>query len=213
MTPRTLEGSSVLVLGSASPRRHDILRGLGVPIEVIAADVDESRAAGESPDAYLERIVGAKLAAVCERVSAAAKPQHAAVLVADTTVIIDGDVLGKPSDVADAERLLRRICGRTHVVKTRYAIATRQSWPSAASERTVETRVSLRAASDDELRRYAATREGLDKAGAYAAQGIGAFLVEHIEGSYTNVVGLPACEVVRDLQALSLLRDFPAAVP
>ena len=213
MTHRTLEGSSVLVLGSASPRRRDILRGLGVPIEVIAADVDESRGPGEPPDAYLERIVRAKLVAVCGRVIAAAEPHHVAVLVADTTVIIDGDVLGKPSDVADAERLLRQICGRTHVVKTRYAIATTESWPSAACERTVETQVSLRGASDDELKRYAATREGLDKAGAYAAQGIGAFLVERIEGSYTNVVGLPACEVVRDLQALRLLRDFPAAVP
>lgn len=213
MTRRTLEGSSVLVLGSASPRRRDILSGLGVPIEVLPADVDETRAHREAPDAYLERIVRAKLSAVCDLVRAAAKPEYAAVLVADTTVVIDGDVLGKPSDVRDAERLLRQICGRTHVVKTRYAVATSESWPSAACERTVETSVSLRRASDDEIRRYAATGEGLDKAGAYAAQGIGAFLVERIEGSYTNVVGLPACEVVHDLQALGLLRDFPAAAP
>ena len=213
MARRILEDGSVLVLGSASPRRRDILNGLGVPIDVLAADVDESHAAGETPDAYLERIVRAKLSAVCELVRAGANPQHAAVLVADTTVVIEGDVLGKPIDEADAERLLRRICGRTHVVKTRYAVAAGESWLSPARERTVETRVSLRRASDEEIRRYAATGEGLDKAGAYAAQGVGAFLVERIEGSYTNVVGLPACEVVSDLQALGLLRDFPAVVP
>jgi septum formation protein len=213
MTGRTLVNGALLVLGSASPRRRDILNGLGVPIEVIAADVDETRAPQEPPDAYLERIVRAKLEAVCATVLARARPQHAAVLVADTTVVIDGDVLGKPSDVADAERLLRQICGRTHVVKTRYAIACGGALPDPACERTVETRVTLRRASDGEVRRYAATREGLDKAGAYAAQGIGAFLVERIEGSYTNVVGLPACEVVSDLQALGLLREFPAAAP
>jgi septum formation protein len=160
----------------------------------------------------LQRIVRDKLSAVSRVLERSGRREHAAVLVADTTVVIDDDVLGKPDDVADAERLLRRICGRTHVVKTRYAIAFAGS-SSVECARTVETRVTLRAASDEEIRRYAATREGLDKAGAYAAQGIGAFLVERIEGSYTNVVGLPACEVVSDLQTLGLLRQFPAVAP
>ncbi|HMJ12616.1 MAG TPA: nucleoside triphosphate pyrophosphatase [Polyangiaceae bacterium] len=211
MSSRILSKSSVLVLGSASPRRRDILTGLGIPIVVMPADVDETRASAERPDAYLQRIVRDKLNAVMRAARAQSSSTFAGILVADTTVIIDEDVLGKPNDVADAERLLRQICGRTHVVKTRYAIATAMA--ESVCERTVETRVSLRRASDAEISRYAATGEGLDKAGAYAAQGIGAFLVERIEGSYTNVVGLPACEVVSDLQALGLLREFPALDP
>src|SRR4030095_14780036 len=98
--------------------------------------------------------------------------------------------------------------GRTHVVKTRYAIA-RAAQALPALERTVETRVSMRRASPQELRRYAAGGEGADKAGAYAAQGIGAFLIERISGSYTNVIGLPACEVVLDLCQAGLLAEFP----
>jgi septum formation protein len=128
--------------------------------------------------------------------------------VADTIVVLDGDVLGKPRDVADAEALLKRLSGRTHTVYTRYALAAADA-AEPALERTVASQVTLRAAEPEELARYAATREGLDKAGAYAVQGIGAFLVEAISGSYTNVVGLPVCEVVLDLKRLGLLAGFP----
>src|SRR5687768_8098514 len=116
MSSRILSKSSLLVLGSASPRRRDILNGLGIPIAIVPADVDETRAPAERPDTYLERIVRDKLNAVAEAVAAQRTASFAAILVADTTVIIDDDVLGKPSDLADAERLLRQICGRTHVV-------------------------------------------------------------------------------------------------
>jgi len=194
-----------LLLGSASPRRRDILQGLGLAVRVAPADIPEHLLLGEEPLGYVARIVQEKLAAVAARV----QPPYSGILVADTIVVIEGDVLGKPSDVADAARLLRRIAGKTHTVYTRYALSLPDAPALARSARTVATEVSLRAASDEELSRYAASGEGLDKAGAYAAQGLGAFLIERIVGSYSNVVGLPACEVVLDLRALGLLELFP----
>jgi septum formation protein len=194
-----------LVLGSASPRRRDILQGLGLSIRVAPADIPEEVTPGEEPLGYVTRIVQEKLAAVAVR----AEPAFSCILVADTIVVIDGDVLGKPVDTADAERLLQRIAGKTHTVYTRYALSLPEAPSVARVARTVATQVSLRAASARELSRYAASGEGLDKAGAYAAQGLGAFLIERIVGSYSNVVGLPACEVVVDLQALGLLELFP----
>jgi septum formation protein len=200
-----ISAETPLLLGSASPRRRDILQGLGLRIRVAPADIPEHVLAAEAPLAYISRIVQEKLAAVAAR----AEPPFAGVLVADTVVVIDGEVLGKPLDVADAERLLQRIAGRTHTVYTRYALSVASAPEIIRAARTVATEVSLRAASDQELARYAASGEGLDKAGAYAAQGLGAFLIERIVGSYSNVVGLPACEVVLDLRALGLLENFP----
>jgi septum formation protein len=193
-----------LILGSASPRRRDILSGLGIPITVLPADVDEGLAPTEAPLAYVERIVAAKLAAVVVR---SRQTVGAGLLVADTIVVLDGQVLGKPVDVADAERLLGRLAGREHRVHTRYALAAPDGETLAA--RTVTSDVRLRAAPAEVLAGYARTGEGLDKAGAYAVQGIGAFLVASINGSYSNVVGLPACEVVADLLATGLLERFP----
>jgi septum formation protein len=202
-----------LVLGSRSPRRSDILEGLGVPVLVYPADVDESQLPEEPPANYVRRVTEAKLEAVGSQLRR--DPRFAGraiggVLTADTTVVVDTDILGKPDDVDDALRLLGRIAGRCHRVLTCYAIATPLEPARPAVCRIVESRVYMRAANEDELRRYAQTGEGLDKAGAYAVQGIGAFLIERIDGSYSNVVGLPACEVVLDLQRLGLLGDFPA---
>lgn len=196
-----IDASRPLVLGSGSPRRREIISALGLPFEVLAADIDEEHRAGETPLAYLDRIAAEKLAAVRERLGV--RP-HGAILVADTTVVIDGDVLGKPADVDDAAGLFGRIAGRVHSVYTRYAIGL--PGESAASRaRTVETQVHIRAVDAAEIRAYAATGEGLDKAGAYAAQGIGSFFIERVVGSYSNVVGLPACEVLADLRALGLV--------
>jgi septum formation protein len=192
-----------LVLGSGSPRRREILTNLRIPIRVLPADVPEETRPGEEAQAYIERIVADKLAAVGVRAEGAG----AGILVADTIVVVDGDILGKPVDRADAERLLYRIVGRSHTVFTRYAIGAVDGALLVA--RTVKAEVRLRAASAAEIRAYAATGEGLDKAGAYAIQGIGAFLIESIDGSYTNVVGLPACEVVNDLLATGLIESFP----
>jgi len=200
-----ISAETPLVLGSASPRRRDILSGMGLPIRIEPADILEDVAHGEQPLDYVSRIVAEKLSAVAARVAA----PFSAILVADTTVVIDGQILGKPRDTADAANLLRRIVGRSHFVYTRYAISVADAPSVIRAAHTVATEVSLRAASEEEITRYAASGEGLDKAGAYAAQGLGAFLIERIVGSYSNVVGLPACEVVLDLRALGLLGHFP----
>ena len=209
-----------LLLGSGSPRRRDILTSLRVPFVVLAADIVEDVAPGEAPEAYLERVAAAKLDAIWARVGGAndgSLPSGgvAAILVADTTVVIDGAIVGKPADVADAVTTLSRLVGRTHDVFTRYLIARPEGAGAGQSGvlagRTVQTRVTLRGASSAEVAAYARTGEGLDKAGAYAAQGIGSFLVEGVSGSYSNVVGLPACELVSDLTLLGLLDGFPAA--
>lgn len=196
-----IDSAHPLVLGSGSPRRREIISALGLPFTVLAADIDESRLPGEAPLRYLERITSEKLAAVRRRLGEA---PHSAVLVADTSVVVDDDVLGKPTDVADAARLFARIVGRAHSVCTRYAIGLAgESGETVA--RTLRTDVHVRPATSDEILAYAATGEGLDKAGAYAAQGLGSFFIERIVGSYSNVIGLPACELLQDLRALGLV--------
>ena len=196
-----IDESHPLVLGSGSPRRREIVSALGLPFQVLAADIDEAVRPGEPALLYLERIAAEKLAGVRARLGGAA---HAAILVADTSVVVDGDVLGKPTDVEDAVRLFTRIVGRVHSVYTRYAIGV-AGGSGVSVARTVETHVHIRGAGADEIRAYASTGEGLDKAGAYAAQGIGSFFIERVVGSYSNVVGLPACEVLVDLRALGLV--------
>ncbi len=203
MTAVVSEGTP-LILGSASPRRREILTSLGISHLVLPAAIDESVRPGERPDAYLERVVLDKLGAVAARVEGR---KAAALLVADTSVVLGDEIFGKPVDAADAVGLLERLVGRAHRVLTRYAIGRLDGSPLTA--RTVSSEVWLRAASADELAGYARSGEGLDKAGAYAIQGLGAFLVERIAGSYSNVVGLPACELVLDLRQHGLLGSFP----
>jgi septum formation protein len=196
-----------LLLGSASPRRKDILEGLGIPLLVRPSDAPEDQLPGDSAEVFIERVVQAKLRATREQNQ---QVQCAGLLVADTIVVVDGAILGKPLDRDDAYQLLRRIAGREHQVITRYGI---EAPGVPAHFCSVTTDVRLRPASLAELRAYADSGEGLDKAGAYAAQGLGAFLIERISGSYSNVVGLPAMEVVRDLLKLGLLREFPLSMP
>lgn len=217
-----IDRSTPLLLGSGSPRRREILTALGIPVRVAKADVDESVRPRELAEAYLERVVADKLAAVTRLPDVRGA---GAVLVADTSVIVDGTPIGKPSDEADARAMLRRLAGRAHEVWTRFAVggATPAGDPERSSRapgalaiggalaaETVRTRVWFRDLDEDEIAGYAATGEGLDKAGAYAIQGIGAFAVARIEGSYSNVVGLPACEVVVALRRAGLLGPFPA---
>jgi septum formation protein len=193
------------MLGSASPRRRELLAGLGLPIRIVPGDANEDVLPGELPERYLERVVQEKLGSVARLAS----PPFSAILVADTIVVLGQEILGKPADEREAEELVGRIVGRTHVVHTRYAISRAAARAHPILARTVVSKVDMRAASADEVARYAKTGEGLDKAGGYAAQGIGAFLVERIEGSYTNVIGLPVCELVVDLKAAGLLASFP----
>ncbi len=196
-----LSEKSPLLLGSASPRRREILANVGVPFVVRAADVDEATRDGEAADAYLARIVAAKLDAVR---AAAGGMAAEAILVADTSVIEGGAILGKPSSIDEAERMIARLAGRTHEVHTRFAIGA-LSGGAALHAETVVTRVAFRALTPARIRAYAESGEGMDKAGAYAVQGRGSAIVARIEGSYTNVVGLPACEVVVALEQLGLL--------
>ncbi len=215
--PVRLSEVAPLLLASGSPRRREILTNLGLPLLVNAVDVDESVLLGETPDAYLVRIVGAKLDA--SSTPFATRPgvsqgdtlrgvtvasAAGAVLVADTSVIDGDDILGKPPRPADAEQMIARLAGRTHEVWTRFAIGAPEMPARALHEETVRTRVTFRALSAEQVRAYVASGEGVDKAGAYAIQGRGAAIVSRIEGSYTNVVGLPACEVAIALERLGL---------
>ncbi len=207
---QTISNQRPLLLGSQSPRRRDILLGLGIPIVVRPASVDEATVRGERVHDYLERVVDAKLKAVA---SALTQMEAVGALVADTVVVVDGRILGKPGDEREAVELLEQLAGREHRVLTRFAIAAARAPALAVASNTVESRVIMRSATREELERYAATGEGLDKAGAYAVQGLGAFLVERIHGSYSNVIGLPACEVVVELGHAGLLDSFPMTPP
>lgn len=201
-----IDAPTPLVLGSGSPRRRRILETLRIPIVVIPGEADEALHPAESPSQYLERVVREKLRDVARR---AAGVRCAGLLVADTTVIADDEILVKPEDEPDARRMLRRLSGRRHEVWTRFALSAAGALDMAVHEQTVRTGVHFRQLSDEEVRRYAASGEGMDKAGAYAVQGLGSFAVERVEGSYPNVVGLPSCEVVSALLRAGLLSTFP----
>jgi septum formation protein len=199
----------VLVLGSGSPRRREILASLRVPVVVHVAGADESTRPGEEPAAYLERVVLAKLGCVSAIFAAGSSASDEvraarAVLVADTSVIDGAAILGKPGDADEAESMIARLAGRTHEVWTRFVIGSPTLEGSVLHAQTVVTRVTFRELTPARVRAYAESGEGLDKAGAYAVQGLGAGLVARIEGSYTNVVGLPACEVLVALEGLGL---------
>jgi len=174
-------GGMRLVLASRSPRRVELLSRAGYRFDVEPADIDESRLEGETPRELVLRLARGKAAAVA--------PRHpgSIVLGADTLVVVDGAVLGKPADDADAARMLRRLSGRAHEVLTGVALqAGRRGCDGVQS-----TRVVFRALSGDEVAWYVATGESADKAGAYSIQGRASRFVTRIEGSYSNVVGLP----------------------
>lgn len=214
-----LSDAEPLLLASGSPRRREILANLGIPTIVTSVDIDETVHEGEAPDAYLIRIVEAKLVAASQPFTKTNKERGprgdtlqgvniasaaGAVLVADTSVIVDDAILGKPASPEDGEAMIARLAGRTHEVWTRFAIGAPECPARALHVETVVTRVTFRPLSAERIRVYVATGEGSDKAGGYAVQGRGAGLVSRIEGSYSNVVGLPACEVMVALETLGL---------
>jgi septum formation protein len=173
-----------LVLASASPRRRELLSGLGVAFTVRPVDLDETPRPGEEPRGYVLRLAREKAAA---RIA-----PGELVLAADTIVVLDDDLLGKPRDQADARRMLARIAGREHTVLTGVALLETGETGERRRAETVETsRVRMAAMDEAEIAWYAATGEPLDKAGSYAVQGLGALFVEEVFGNYTNVVGLP----------------------
>jgi septum formation protein len=175
-----------LILASASPRRRELLAGLGVRFDVVAAPVDEH----EAPDADPRALVRHNAALKADWVSA--RHPEAWVLGADTTVFLDGVVLNKPADLADARRMLRHLAGRTHIVCT--GLALRCAAAAICDDRIVESRVTFRALDETAIDRYLAAAHVLDKAGAYGIQEHGDLIVAGWEGSFTNIVGLPVDE-------------------
>jgi len=182
-------GQTRLILASGSPRRRAFLESLGLRFEVRPAQLDETPAPDEDPRGYVRRLAMEKAAAVGVHF-----PQ-ATVLAADTTVVLDGEVLGKPEDASDAHRMLSRLSGRTHSVLTGVALGG-----ASSGQVLVETRVRFRVLQPGQLRWYIASGEPMDKAGAYAIQGLGGAFVEAIDGSYSNVVGLPLVETLALLE-------------
>ena len=180
---RAPEAREKLVLASQSPRRAEILRAVGWPFEAEAADVDESLRAGEQVTRYVERLAREKAETV------AARRLFGLVLGADTTVVVEGEVLGKPRDETEARRMLRRLRGHWHEVVTGVALVRAETKQAVTTH--ARTRVRFAPMTDEEVDWYIATGEPADKAGAYAIQGHGALFIEAIDGDYWNVVGLP----------------------
>ena len=188
-----------LVLASSSPRRRELLGALGLRFAVRAVDLDETPLPGEDPRATVLRLAQAKAAAQ-------AHPGEL-VLAADTVVVIDGELLGKPPDPAGARRMLARIAGREHTVLT--GVALEDPGRDRRASDVASSRVRMAAMSPQEIDWYVATGEPLDKAGSYAVQGLGALYVEEVFGNYTNVVGLPIPLTYRLFRELGYdLRDF-----
>ena len=188
-----------LVLGSGSPRRRELLSTLAVHFEVIVADVDETPHEGEDPEVLVQRLARMKLNAVMVETASF-------VLAADTIVVVDGEVLGKPRDDAEGRDMLRRLAGRDHRVTTAIALGR---GGHVLDERTVTTEVTFGTIRDDEAARYVASGEGRDKAGGYAIQGLGGGFVRGIVGSYSNVVGLPVRETLECLRAHGVVTEWP----
>lgn len=180
-----------IILASKSPRRKYLLEKAGLSIAVIPSRFDESSVAMSAPDAYVKTLAEAKAGEIAEQFA------ERWVIGADTIVTVDGHVLGKPSSPDSARRMLRQLSGRIHQVYTGYCICCRRQLRSYSD--VVKTDVQFKELSEAEIYWYVRTGEPFDKAGAYAIQGIGTFLVKRIEGSYTNVVGLPVCEVIEFL--------------
>ncbi len=190
-----------LVLASASPRRSELLRSVGLEFDVVPADIDESTHPGEAPAAYVARLSAEKARAVADRLDTAA-----IVVAADTTVDVDGQILEKPVDDADACRMLRLLSGRTHLVHTgvtTLSFGVGSGKTGLPSTVVVETAVQFVELTDSAIEWYLATGEHAGKAGAYGIQAAAGAFVERIDGSVTNVIGLPLAET------LALIRATP----
>jgi septum formation protein len=189
---------TTVILASQSPRRRELLALIGMPHVVRPADLDETMLPDESPTNYAERLARAKAMAV-----AAGNPE-AVVIGADTIVVLDGEVLGKPADVAEAVRTLRRLAGRTHTVHTAVAVAR-----DGRVESGIESvEVTFRQLTEEQIQAYVATGEPMDKAGAYGIQGFGAVIVERIHGDYFAVMGLALGRLVGLMQRLGVEYRF-----
>lgn len=189
-----MKPEKLIYLASGSPRRRELLRQIGVPFQVIGADLDETAYPGEAPLAYVSRLAGAKAAVGWERSRAS---DGAPVLAADTAVVLDDRILGKPADMNDAMAMLLGLSGRAHEVLTAVALHT----AAGAQIKVSRSTVTFRRIDPDEARAYWATGEASDKAGAYAIQGYAAIFISDLQGSYSGVMGLPLFETAALLHA------------
>jgi len=187
-----------IILASNSPRRRELLSSVGIVFDVIPANVDESVIGGETPSEHTERLSLEKAREVAK-----AHPD-AFVIGADSVVVLNGRIMGKPRDAKDAREMLQSLSGRTHSVITGYSVVAKDAGVEVSDY--VETRVTMKELKGEEIAAYVATSEPMDKAGAYAIQGYASSMVREINGSYSNVVGLPVSEVVEMLIGLGALK-------
>ena len=201
MISRLLTTTGKLILASGSPRRKTLLQDLGLEFEVIAAQVEEKPRAGEKPEDFVLRAASDKVGAVsCDNPASW-------VLGADTVVVHGGRILGKPGDGEEALSVLLALSGQKHLVHTGFCLANVKKQVSVS--RLVTTEVYFSSFSEEIAAAYVASREPLDKAGAYGIQGAGGVLVEKINGSYSNVVGLPLVEVIQEMLRYKLVAPGP----
>ncbi|MGE4095569.1 MAG: nucleoside triphosphate pyrophosphatase [Candidatus Binatia bacterium] len=192
-----------LILASASPRRRELLETARVLFSIIPSNASEEPLPDEAPAAYALRVAREKAKAIAQQ-----NPDHW-ILGADTIVVVNNEILGKPKDPADARRMLRLLSGQTHQVMTAFALIDEEGREYASQ--VVTSTVTFKPLTDSRIESYLATREPFDKAGAYAIQGQGAVLVERVEGSYTNIVGLPIDEVLVVLRAAGIYQEIEAS--
>lgn len=195
----TITLNASLILASASPRRREMLQSAGLKFKIIPAHVNEDYLRGESPSKHVRRLSRDKAMAI------ARQHQHSWVLGADTIVVIDGMILGKPQNKTQARNMLKKLSGREHAVFTGFSII--HSGKAICRTNVVQSAVWFKAIRREEMNWYINCSEPYDKAGGYAVQGKGACFIKSIRGSYTNVIGLPLCEVLEEfnkLQAITL---------
>jgi septum formation protein len=190
----TIALSSPFILASASPRRKELLRSMGLKLKIIPAHVDETHINGESPQTHVRRLSSDKATVIAD--------QHpkALVLGADTIVVIDGLILGKPKNKSQARAMLERLSNRQHTVFTGFTIVS--AGFGISKTKVVRSAVRFKKISPEEMDWYVNCDEPYDKAGGYAVQGKGAYFIKAIRGSYTNVIGLPLCEVLEELKQI-----------
>jgi septum formation protein len=210
-----------LILASASPRRKELLERIGFTTKIVPADVSETMLDAEEPAEFVKRMARFKVLTVVNRVKGTLPPQATAALDqhlgtgmgitsrepparwivgADTIVVLDGEVLGKPKDVDQAFEMLQKLSGREHVVVTGFCVF--DLLKNKEGIQAVTSRVKIKRMSRPEIEKYLSAGESLDKAGAYAVQGVGAYLIDSIQGSYSNVVGLPLCQLMEMLEEM-----------
>jgi septum formation protein len=193
--------NSRIILASTSPRRKELLQSVGIQFEIVAPSSDESLLGSENPKVYVLRLASEKALSVSLNLEG-----DFLVIGADTIVVVDNEILGKPSNEEEARAMLSKFSGREHNVLTAFCIA--QPKNNVLHSEVVDTKVRVKTLEPQEIQGYIKTGEPMDKAGAYGIQGIGAFMIRGISGSYTNVVGLPIVEVLEALNKLGALRLF-----